>query len=237
MNELVVKVENVNGVLVTTSNRVAEELGVEHKNLIRKIDEYVNKFGGSILSHEFYIESTYKNRGKDYRNYLITKKGVAQLIGGYSSAVSKAFDLNVAYINRFEEMENELKSQFKLPQTYLEALEALVEKEKSLLLATKTISEQKPKVDYYDKVLDSESCYTTTQIAKELEMSAKQLNVLLSNLGVQFKQSKQWMLTAKYQDKGYVKTRTHILPNGETSHSTVWTESGRKFLLDLAEEF
>lgn len=237
MNELVVKVENVNGVLVTTSNRVAEELGVEHKNLIRKIDEYVNKFGSSILSHEFYIESTYKNRGKDYRNYLITKKGVAQLIGGYSSAVSKAFDLNVAYINRFEEMENELKSQFKLPQTYLEALEALVEKEKSLLLATKTISEQKPKVDYYDKVLDSESCYTTTQIAKELEMSAKQLNVLLSNLGVQFKQSKQWMLTAKYQDKGYVKTRTHILPNGETSHSTVWTESGRKFLLDLAEEF
>ena len=147
MNELVVKVENVNGVLVTTSNRVADELGVEHKNLIRKIDEYVDKFGSSILSHEFYIESTYKNRGKDYRNYLITKKGVAQLIGGYSSAVPKAFDLNVAYINRFEEMENELKSQFKLPQTYLEALEALVEKEKSLLLATQKINEQKLKAE------------------------------------------------------------------------------------------
>ena len=122
-------------------------------------------------------------------------------------------------------------------QTYLEALEALVEKEKSLLLATKTINEQKPKVEYHDKVLDTESCYTTTQIAKELEMSARQLNVLLSNLGVQFKQSGQWMLTAKYQDKGYVKTRTHLLASGDTKHSTVWTEKGRKFLLDLSEDF
>lgn len=239
MNELVVKVENVNGVLVTTSNRVADELGVNHRDLLEKIDGYINKFGSAETSAGFYIPSNYTHHQnkQTYRNYLITKKGVAQLIGGYSSAVPKAFDLNVAYINRFEEMENELKSQFQLPQTYLEALEALVEKEKSLILATQTISEQKPKVEYYDKVLDSESCYTTTQIAKELEMSARQLNVLLSNLGVQFKQSKQWLLTAKYQDKGYVKTRTHILPNGETSHSTVWTESGRQFLLDLAEEF
>jgi hypothetical protein len=32
-------------------------------------------------------------------------------------------------------------------------------------------------------------------------MSAKQLNLILSNMGVQFKQSKQWMLYNKYQDK------------------------------------
>lgn len=237
MNELIVKVENVNGVLVTTSNRVANELGVEHKSLLRKIDGYVDKFGSTKMCHEFYIESTFENRGKQYKNYLITKKGIAQLVGGYSSAVEKAFSLNVAYINRFEEMERQLNSQFKLPQTYLEALEALVEKEKSLLLATQTIKEQQPKVEYHDKVLNSESCYTTTQIAKELEMSARQLNIMLNHIGVQFKQSGQWMLTAKYQDNGYVKTRTHLLPNGDTKHSTVWTEKGRKFLLDLSEDF
>lgn len=239
MNELIVKVENVNGVLVTTSNRVAEELGVNHRDLLEKIDGYIKKFGSAETSAGFYMPSNYTHpqNKQTYRNYLITKKGVAQLIGGYSSAVSKAFDLNVAYINRFEEMENELNSQFKLPQTYLEALEALVEKEKSLLLATKTLNEQKPKVEYHDKVLDTESCYTTTQIAKELEMSARQLNVLLSNMGIQFKQSGQWLLTAKYQDNGYVKTRTHLLPNGDTKHSTVWTEKGRKFLLELSEEF
>lgn len=110
MNELMVKIENVNGVLVTTSNRVAEELGVEHKNLLVKIDEYVSKFNSAESSAQFYIPHNYKDRsGKSNRNYLITKKGIAQLVGGYSAAVPKAFELNVAYINEFERMENYIK--------------------------------------------------------------------------------------------------------------------------------
>lgn len=105
MQNLVVKVENKNGILVTTSNRVAEELGVEHKNLLAKIDEYMNKFSSAELSAQFYIASNYKTRdGRTVRNYLITEKGIAQLIGGYNSSVEKAFDLNVTYINKFEEM-------------------------------------------------------------------------------------------------------------------------------------
>ena len=110
MGELIVKVENVNGVLVTTSNRVAKELGVEHKDLLEKIDGYVKKFNSAELSAQFYIHSNYKDRsGKSNRNYLITKKGVAQLVGGYSAAVEKAFQLNVDYINEFEKMENFIK--------------------------------------------------------------------------------------------------------------------------------
>ena len=114
MNELMVKIENVNGVLVTTSNRVAEELGVNHKDLLDKIDGYIEKFTkakSSALVEEFYISSFYTVDGnfKKYRNYLITKKGIAQLVGGYSAAVPKAFELNVAYINEFERMENYIK--------------------------------------------------------------------------------------------------------------------------------
>ncbi|MGK4197887.1 Rha family transcriptional regulator [Fusobacterium sp. HC1336] len=101
-----VVVEKVDGILVTTSNRVAEELGVLHKDLLEKIDNYISKFQSAELSADFYIPSKFKDsRNRTYRNYLITRKGIAQLIGGYSSAVEKAFDLNVAYINRFEEME------------------------------------------------------------------------------------------------------------------------------------
>lgn len=105
MQQVLVKIENKNGTLVTTSNRVAEELGVLHKDLLEKIDGYVEKFSSAELSAQFYITSNYKTRdGRTVRNYLITEKGIAQLIGGYNSSVEKAFDLNVAYINRFEEM-------------------------------------------------------------------------------------------------------------------------------------
>ena len=62
MRELMVIVENVNGVLVTTSDRVAKELGVNHKDLLDKIDGYIEKFTkakSSALVEEFYIPSFY----------------------------------------------------------------------------------------------------------------------------------------------------------------------------------
>ena len=81
MNELIkVEIKNVNGILVTTSNKVAEELGVNHKGLLEKIDVYISKFSRAELFAQFYTPYNYKalNR-KSNINYLITKKGVAQL--------------------------------------------------------------------------------------------------------------------------------------------------------------
>ena len=116
MEMINVKIDEINGVLVTTSNRVAEELGVNHKHLLEKIDDYVDKFKRAETSafiNNFYIPSSYKvnSNRRSYRNYLITKKGIAQLIGGYSSAVERAFELNVAYINKFDEMEEVIYQQ------------------------------------------------------------------------------------------------------------------------------
>ena len=138
MEMIKVNVENVKGILVTTSNRVAQELGVQHKHLLEKIDGYVNKFNSAELSAQFdimqnfidktdkfssaelsaqfYIPYNYKDRsGKANRNYLITQKGIAQLIGGYNASVPIAFALNVAYINEFERMRKELQG--KRPMT------------------------------------------------------------------------------------------------------------------------
>ena len=138
MEMIKVNVENVKGILVTTSNRVAEELGVQHKHLLEKIDGYVNKFNSAELSAQFdimqnfidktdkvsstelsvqfYIPHNYKDiSGKMNRNYLITQKGIAQLIGGYNASVPIAFALNVAYINEFERMRKELQG--KRPMT------------------------------------------------------------------------------------------------------------------------
>ena len=98
----------------------------------------------------------------------------------------------------------------------------------------------KPKVEYYEKVIDSESEFTITQIAKEVFMSGKALNKVLEIQGVQYKQNGQWLLYSKYQNKGYTKTRTtpYIDSNGvqQTKHYTVFTEKGREFIHDLVED-
>lgn len=99
------------------------------------------------------------------------------------------------------------------------------------------ITEQAPQVEYFQRVLSSESTYTVTQIAKEFGMGAETLNRKLREMGVQYKQNGQWLLKAKYQDKGYTSTitREYIGATGKvhTSQQTVWTETGRKFIHSL----
>lgn len=97
------------------------------------------------------------------------------------------------------------------------------------------LKEQAPKVKYVDEVLQSVNTYTSTQMSKELGLrEAEQLHKILKEKGVMFKQSGQWMLTAKYCEHGYTKPRTHQFTRNDgsvgTSTTTVWTERGRAFL-------
>jgi phage antirepressor YoqD-like protein len=91
-----------------------------------------------------------------------------------------------------------------------------------------------PKAEYTDKVLQSDSTYTMTQVAKELGMSAVKLERKLHEKGIMFRQSGQWMLYAKYQGKGYTNSRTHTFTHSDgtrgTNTITVWTETGRAFV-------
>ena len=147
MELIKVSVENVNGVLVTTSNRVAEELGVNHKDLLEKIDGYVGKFNSAELSAQFYIPSNYRSlNGRTVRNYLVTEKGIAQLIGGYNASVPIAFVLNVAYINEFERMKNVIKDNIQKPLTI----------EDMIILQAKEMKNVKHRIDVVENKVDNE---------------------------------------------------------------------------------
>ena len=108
-----------------------------------------------------------------------------------------------------------------------------------------------PKAIYSDNVLDSVSCFTTTQVAKELGITAQELNRSLCALHIQYYQSGQYMLYAKYAHMGLAKSRTRYnafldskcdgrkekMGKAVTHTYLVWTEKGRKFIHDLAHRF
>ena len=102
------------------------------------------------------------------------------------------------------------------------------------------IARLQPKADYADEVLDSVSCLTTTQIAKELNMTGCELNNFLRSVGVQYRQSGQYLLYADYARLGYAQSRTLRIrfSNGrvKTHHYLVWTERGRYFIHRLVEK-
>ena len=96
------------------------------------------------------------------------------------------------------------------------------------------IAKLQPKADYADEVLDSVTCITTTQLAKELGMTAQELNRRLCEMRIQYWQSGQYMLYAEFARQGFAKSRTHkrILKHGMvmTEMYLVWTERGREFI-------
>ncbi len=98
----------------------------------------------------------------------------------------------------------------------------------------------KPRADYADRVLDSITCITTTQLAKELGMTAQELNRRLCEMRIQYWQSGQYMLYADFARQGLAKsrTRTHIVKGGMvlTEVYLVWTERGRHFVHRLLDK-
>ncbi len=104
----------------------------------------------------------------------------------------------------------------------------------------KIISELEPKANYVDTILQSKSLVLMTQIAKDYGMSARKMNQILNDLKVQYKANGQWVLYSKYQNQGYVHSRTIdiVRSNGmaDVKMQTEWTQKGRLFLYELLKK-
>lgn len=141
------------------------------------------------------------------------------------------------------------KQELSRKELALMVIQAEEEKERLLLennhlsetveLQTKELQKSAPKVTYYDTHLQSVNALTATQIAKEIGMSAEKLNSKLKELGIQFKQSGEWLLKSPYDKWGMHETRTNIFTsergNTHTNTYTVWTQKGRRFIIALYE--
>ena len=102
------------------------------------------------------------------------------------------------------------------------------------------IGELKPKADYYDEILNNPGLVTITQIAKDYGMSGKRMNEILHDLGIQYKQSDQWLLYSKYHGMGYTHSKTVDIVRSDgrpdVKMNTKWSQKGRIFLYETLKE-
>ena len=117
--------------------------------------------------------------------------------------------------------------------------EAWIEEEKQRrLLAeeniqlTNVVAEQKPKIEYVDKILQSPKAIPITVIAQDYGMICQQMNQLLKDLGIQYLCSGSWILKSQYQGRGYTDSETKNHENNQAFVHTKWTQKGRLFLYE-----
>lgn len=241
-----IQIENNSELGAVVSSRViAQELGKEHGKVIKSLESIISD-KPHLASH--IIASTYRVGGKQnrsYKEYLLTKKG----FNLYMFNIQGHNDFKEAYIDKFEEMENQLKQPIAsyMIEDPVKRAELWIEeqKEKQQLqlennMQKQKIAEYEPKASYLDTILNNKSLVTVGQIAKDYGMSAQALNKLLHELKVQYKQSGQWLLYSNLQAKGYTHSSTTEIEHKDGSTSvrmnTKWTQKGRLFIYELLKD-
>lgn len=243
MNQLVI--QNNKGNDVTTSLIVAEVFGKNHADVLRDIRNLhcSDEFHQRNFAEMFFTKNLPNNGHRNDPYIEMSKDGFSFLVMGYTG--EKAGEFKETFIAEFNKREVMLKSDDyilarsqEILNNRLRSLEANLRLSKEqLALQEEVIKVQAPKVEYYEKVLQSESWFPITLIAKDLGMSAQALNDSLKRKGVLYKVGRTWVLTYKHQGKGYTHSKTvHYYDKDNKEQTTIqtnWTEKGRQFIFGL----
>lgn len=227
---------------VTSSLRVAESFEKEHRNVLRDIDSLKK----DVLNFEqmFFETEIPDSYNRPRRAFLMNRDGFTLLAMGFTG--KKALEFKLKYIEAFNRMEQQLKElnqpsymiddPIKRAEKWIEEQKEKQQLQTQNLLLEQKVNELQPKATYYDMVLQNKSLLPISKIAKDYGMSAIKMNKLLHKLGVQYKQGDIWLLYAKYQDKGYTQTTTHVIDAELSKVQTKWTQKGRLFIYELLKK-
>lgn len=133
---------------------------------------------------------------------------------------------------------------YNLPKDYPSALRALADtEEKRLALLAENeaqrqvIADFEPVRQYVDTILHSKGSLATSQIAADYGISARALNRILHEEGIQHKVNSQWILYREHMGKGWTDSRTiqfiHSDGRPDAKMMTYWTQKGRMMIHDL----
>ncbi len=106
MENLLGIVSERKGVPVTTSRKIAKVFGKEHYNVLRDIENL--DCSESFNAINFELVNYKDKKGEKRPEYIITKDGFVFLVMGYRGRKAAAF--KEAYIKRFNDMEDYIKS-------------------------------------------------------------------------------------------------------------------------------
>lgn len=99
------------------------------------------------------------------------------------------------------------------------------------------IADFEPVRQYVDTILHSKGSLATSQIAADYGISARALNRILHEEGIQHKVNSQWILYREHMGKGWTDSRTiqfiHSDGRPDAKMMTYWTQKGRMMIHNL----
>ena len=229
------KLEAVARGLGFTTTQVVK--GTEYTNVRwNRVDEYLEEIGFATSGKrpEYIPENVF------YRLAMKAKNETAEKFQTFvADEVIPSIRKHGAYMTpkTLQEMLDDPGAMIEVLQRLREEQERRKELETVVSVKDQQIAEMTPKAGYYDLILMNKDVMPISKIAKDYGMSAQRMNILLHEMGVQYKQGDIWLLYQQYAGEGYTHTKTDLYVDGEgeqhTRVRTCWTQKGRLFIYDL----
>lgn len=220
MNDLVIMHDKQ---AVTTSLRVAEVFGKDHKNVIQAIEAKIQSAENSADYQKMFAEGTYKDgRNRDQKLYYLNRDGFTFIAFGFTGQAADKFKLQ--YIQAFNAMEATLKQVPVKKLDPVQQAQLAVTREQTkranalyrIALHTDSKSSQQTLLALAAKELTGEMTipvlkqkeYSAGEVAKKLGISsAQKVGKIANKLGIKAEQPSQnkygrWTNSkSRYSDK------------------------------------
>ena len=176
MKDLVFRGQNDQ--VITTSLLVAETFEKEHRNVLKSIRKLMSATNVAVA--QMFDETTYVNeQGKEQPMFVMNRDGFTLLAMGFSG--EKALEFKVKYINAFNKMETELKSQqtkqLSAAESLLQSVQLLVAHERQIgILEHNQKNMQGAISSLYDKVYGMQ--FQTNMIEQKLNNEIDRYTVI-----------------------------------------------------------
>lgn len=158
--------------------------------------------------------------------FIFSERGVTKVMSTLKNSNPAKWQFLNNFVNEYFNMREQIKNQvpqltkkqqlqlqlfsddeMEVVSAHKELLKLEVQEATAPLLDT--IEKQAPKVDKFDRYMESDGTYNATNTAKLLNISsAQKFNNLLKDEKIQYRSGKNWVLYSKYQwliDEGYCK--------------------------------
>lgn len=201
-----------------------------HNDLLKVIrDEFEEEIGLGKISQTPY---THPQNGQTYPMFELTLPQAKQVLVRESKTVRKAV---ISYIERLEAKSN-------TPQTYLEALRALISAEEQRLQLSAQLQEAKPKVEVFDRIVDRNALTNLRDTAKEIKVGEKaMISFLIINGFLYRDMAGKIKPVAKYVSDGLFELKVWIREvkhsDGSTSekagNQTMVTMKGKAKIIEM----
>ena len=168
MNDLVL-VTNENGVAMTSSLKIAEVFGKEHRNVIQSIAKLITEIQPAENSARYFLSSSYVDaKGENRKCYNLTRDGFSLLVMGFTG--KKALEWKLKYIEAFNLMEQKIRERYSDISPQLQFLIDMERKQKQL---EKKQEELESKIADISEIRDNtiKATFEYGRISSELQKS------------------------------------------------------------------